>query len=104
MAPPLLASTAFDFHAVAALASKLTRREVAHVTMTDEQHRETPMPHHLPGHAAGGAGLCAAGRKGEFTAVDPTLVRLQTLRKVLAAHLSDETTSALHPAHPWCGD
>jgi NAD(P)H dehydrogenase (quinone) len=64
--------------------------------VTDEQHRESPIPHHVPASAADMfLALFAESRRGEFTAVDPTLERLLgrpplSVRDVLAAHVSKE--------------
>ncbi len=92
--PPLTGSEALDLDGMAAIASELTGREIKRVTVTDEQHRDNLLSHHLPEPVADLLlGLFAASRKGEFVAVDPTLEQLlgrppMSMRDVLAAHLS----------------
>ncbi len=94
--PPLTASEALDFEAIAAIASELTGRQITRVMITDEQYRESLVSHHVPEAMANMlVGLFAASRKGEFSAVDPTLERLlghppMSMRDVLANHLSGE--------------
>jgi NAD(P)H dehydrogenase (quinone) len=95
--PPLTASEALDLEGIAAIASRLSGRQVTRVTVPDEQHRENLISHGIPeARAQILVGLFAASRKGEFAAVDPTLERLLgrrpiSMRDVLSARIKSTT-------------
>lgn len=75
--PPLTGSQALDLADLAGIASELLDRPVRRETITDEDLRSTMAAGGAPDQAADMVlGLYVASRKGEFTAVDPTLERL----------------------------
>jgi NAD(P)H dehydrogenase (quinone) len=94
LTPPLTGTEALDLAGIAAIASDLSGRPIARVTVTDEQYRASLVSHGLPARQADMlTGLFAASRQGEFAAVDPTLERLLgrrplSMRGVLAASLA----------------
>lgn len=75
--PPLTGPEALDLDDVAALASEITGRGIRRVVVPDEEYRATLLGGGLPGSAADMLlGMFAAGRRGDFAAVDPALPRL----------------------------
>ena len=77
LTPPLTASDALDLDAIAEVASKLTGREIARVTVTDAEYRANMIAGGTPEMWADiSLGLFAASRKNEFAAIDPTLESL----------------------------
>jgi NAD(P)H dehydrogenase (quinone) len=94
LTPPLTGPEALDLAGIAAMASELTGHPITRVTVTDEQYRAGLVTRAVPGPQADMlAGLFAASRQGEFSAVDPTLERLlgrppMSMRDVLAASLA----------------
>jgi NAD(P)H dehydrogenase (quinone) len=72
--PSLTGSAALDLAGIAAIASELTGRPIARVTVSDEEYRAGLIAHGVPEPRADLlVGLFAASRRGEFSAVDPTL-------------------------------
>ena len=92
--PPLTGSQALDLADLAAIATELTGRPIARVTVSDDEHRAALRGRGLPDSAADMlVGLFRASRNGEFAAVDPTLTTLlgrppQTMQEVLRARLA----------------
>ena len=88
--PPLTGGEALDFSELAAIASELGGRKIEHVTMTDDEYRARLLARGAPPGAVEFAiGMFIASRRGEFSAVNPTLSQLighppQTLRALLA--------------------
>lgn len=75
--PPLTAMDAVDFDRVAAIASELTGKTIARVTVGDDDYRASLAEHGVPESAADVLlGIFAASRVNEFAAVDPTLTTL----------------------------
>ncbi|MCX5353905.1 NAD(P)H-binding protein [Streptomyces mirabilis] len=75
--PALTGPEALDLADIAAIATRLTGREVRRVVVSDADYRASLLARGLP--AAGAdllLGLFAASRQGQFTPVDPTLGRL----------------------------
>ena len=71
---PLTGSETFDLAGLARMASELTGREIARVTVSDEEHRNTMLSHNAPEPQAELlAGLFRASRANEFAGVDPKL-------------------------------
>lgn len=92
--PPLTSGRTLTFGEIAEVATRVTGRTVTRTTMADDRFRERLVSDGVPGEAADHLlGIFAAGRAGEFSAVDPTLADLigrepLTLEDVLRAHLS----------------
>jgi NAD(P)H dehydrogenase (quinone) len=92
--PPLTAAQALDFAGIAAIASELTGREITRVTVSDDEWASNLMSHGVPEAATSFLlGAFAASRRGEFSAVDPTLADIlgrpaTAFRDVLAATLT----------------
>ncbi len=77
LSPPLTASEAVTMAEIAILASEVTGREVRHVTVSDEDWRDMKIAAGMPEiYADMLLGTFRAARRGDFTAVDPTLERL----------------------------
>ncbi len=75
--PALTGREALDLADIAAIATRLTGREIRRVVVSDTDYRASLLARGLP--AAGAdllLGLFAAIRQGQFTPVDPTLGRL----------------------------
>lgn len=95
LTPPLTGSEALDLSGIAALASELTGRPIARITVTDREYRASLVEYGLPEHRADLLmGLFAAARKGEFAPIDPALERLlqrppTLMRDVLSARLTN---------------
>lgn len=93
--PPLTGSQSLDLAGIAEIASELTGQTVTRVTVPDEEWRAGLISRGVPESRANLlVGLFAASRKGEFSAVDPTLERLlgrppMSFRDVLAGRLAD---------------
>jgi uncharacterized protein YbjT (DUF2867 family) len=87
---PLTASEALDLADIAAIASAVSGREIARVTVSDDEYRAGMVARGVPEPQADLLlGVFAASRRGEFAAVDPTLERLlgrapTSVRDVLA--------------------
>ncbi len=92
---PLTATEAFTMADLAALASELTGREFTRVTVTDEEWRTATVAQGVPEPIADMLlGFYQAARRGDFSAVDPTLGRLlgrtpMCMRDVLKARLAE---------------
>ena len=92
--PPLTASQALTMADVAALASKVTRRPVRHVTVTDKEWRDAKIAAGMPAiYAEMLLGTFRAARRGDFAATDATLETLlgrppRTLHDVLSSSWS----------------
>lgn len=97
LTPPLTASEALDFNAIAEVASLLADREITRVTITDDEHRANMIARGLPEMMVDMLmGLFAASRKNEFAAIDPTLESLLgrpaiSMRDFIESHLSKLT-------------
>jgi uncharacterized protein YbjT (DUF2867 family) len=82
-----------DFADIAAIASELTGRRIARVTVSDEEWKDRLVEQGAPEASAMFAlGIFTASRRGEFAAVDPALKQLlgrepTSFRDVLAATL-----------------
>ena len=93
--PPLTASEALDLNAIAEVASSLTGRQIARVTVTDAEYRAAMIARGTPEMwAEMSMGLFAASRRGEFAAVDPALENLlgrpaMSMRDFIASRLSN---------------
>lgn len=75
--PPLTAAQAIDFDEIAALATELTGRPIERVTVSDEEFRQQMAGYGVPAAQTNMmVDIFAAGRAGEFAAVDPTLAKL----------------------------
>ncbi|MEZ0091516.1 NAD(P)H-binding protein [Streptacidiphilus sp. EB129] len=91
--PPLTAAQALTFDDVAGIATEVTGRTITRTTVSDGQFREQLVGRGVPAEAADQLlGIFAAGRTGEFAAVDPTLAALlgrepTTLGAVLSEQL-----------------
>lgn len=94
LTPPLTASAALDLADIAAIASEITGRSIARVTVSDQAYRADMVSRGVPEHRADLLlGMFAASRQREFAAVDSTLERLlgrapMSMRHYLAARLS----------------
>ena len=92
--PPLTATEAFTMADLAAIASELTGREFKRVTVTDEEWRTATLAQGVPEPMADMLlGFYQAARRGDFSAVDPTLGRLlgrtpMSMRDVLKVRLA----------------
>ncbi len=94
--PPLTAPEAFTMADLAAAASKITGREIKHVTVTDEEWREARIAQGTPALFADMLlGMYRAARRGDFAAVDPTL---ETLLGRRPNTMCDVLTAVLKPA------
>lgn len=91
--PPLTGPQALDFADIARIASELTGRKIARVTVSDEEWKAGLVSRGVPEASATMLlGMFAASRQGEFAAVDPALAGLlghqpTAFRDVLAATL-----------------
>lgn len=91
--PPLTGPQALDFADIARIASELTGRKIARVTVSDEEWKAGLVSRGVPEASATMLlGMFAASRHGEFAAVDPALAGLlghqpTAFRDVLAATL-----------------
>jgi NAD(P)H dehydrogenase (quinone) len=91
--PPLTGPQALDFADIARIASELTGRKIARVTVSDEEWKAGLVSRGVPEASATMLlGMFAASRQGEFAAVDPALTGLlghqpTAFRDVLAATL-----------------
>jgi NAD(P)H dehydrogenase (quinone) len=91
--PPLTGPQALDFADIARIASELTVRKIARVTVSDEEWKAGLVSRGVPEASATMLlGMFAASRHGEFAAVDPALAGLlghqpTAFRDVLAATL-----------------
>ena len=75
--PPLTASEALDFADVARLASKMLKRDVTRIVVTDDEYRTAELSHGFPELMVDLLGsLFRASRAREFDVIDPTLERL----------------------------
>ena len=75
--PPLTASEAPDFAAIAQIASELLERDVTRVVVSDDAYRTAQLSHGFPDVMVDMLGsLFRASRAGEFNVVDPTLERV----------------------------
>ncbi|MGW2053885.1 SDR family oxidoreductase [Streptomyces sp. NPDC001840] len=92
--PPLTAAQALTFDDIAAIATEVTGRTITRTTAPDDQFRKQLVSNGAPAETADQLlGIFAAGRAGEFAAVDPTLATLLgrepiALDTVLRTHLS----------------
>ncbi|MFB7271216.1 SDR family oxidoreductase [Streptomyces sp. NPDC056244] len=92
--PPLTAAQALTFDDIAAIATEVTGRTITRTTAPDDQFRKQLVSNGAPAETADQLlGIFAAGRAGEFAAVDPTLATLLgrepiSLDTVLRTHLS----------------
>ncbi|MFE2596419.1 NAD(P)H-binding protein [Streptomyces sp. NPDC059396] len=92
--PPLTAAQALTFDDIAAIATEVTGRTITRTTTPDDQFRKQLVSNGAPAETADQLlGIFAAGRAGEFAAVDPTLATLLgrepiALDTVLRTHLS----------------
>ncbi len=92
--PPLTAAEAVDMTGLAAIASELTGRAIRRVVVSDTAYRAGLVAHGVPEPAADMlVGLFAAGRRGDFAHVDPTLAHLigrppMSVRDILKAAIS----------------
>jgi len=95
--PPLTASRALTFAEIAGLATGITGRRFSRIIASDAEFREQLVGHGAPAEAADQLlGIFAAGRAGEFAAVDPTLAELLgrepiTFESALREKLADGT-------------
>ena len=91
--PPLTGPQALDFADIARIASELTGRKIARVTVSDEEWKAGLVSRGVPEASATMLlGMFAASRHGEFAVVDPALAGLlghqpTAFRDVLAATL-----------------
>ena len=91
--PPLTGPQALGFADIARIASELTGRKIARVTVSDEEWKAGLVSRGVPEASATMLlGMFAASRQGEFAAVDPALAGLlghqpTAFRDVLAATL-----------------
>jgi NAD(P)H dehydrogenase (quinone) len=89
--PPLTGPQALDFADIARIASELTGRKIARVTVSDEEWKAGLVSRGVPEASATMLlGMFAASRQGEFASVDPALAGLlghqpTAFRDVLAA-------------------
>ena len=75
--PPLTATAALDFEAVAAELGELSGRRIDRVVVGDEDWKRTAVEHGMPPAAADFTlGMFRAARNGEFAVTDPTLERI----------------------------
>ncbi|MEU9185255.1 NAD(P)H-binding protein [Streptomyces sp. NPDC048484] len=75
--PPLTAARALTFDDIAGIATDVTGRAITRTTVPDDQFRQQLVGRGVPAEAADQLlGLFAAGRAGEFAAVDPALATL----------------------------
>jgi hypothetical protein len=75
--PPLTASVALDFAAVAQLAGEIVGRPVVHVVVDDDEWKRTAVSKGMPVAAAEFTlGIFRAARAGEFAVTDPALGNL----------------------------
>jgi uncharacterized protein YbjT (DUF2867 family) len=75
--PPLTAAQALTFDDIAGIATEVMGRTITRTTAPDDQFREQLVGRGVPAEAADQLlGVFAAGRAGEFAAVDPTLATL----------------------------
>ncbi|MFF3500377.1 SDR family oxidoreductase [Streptomyces sp. NPDC003247] len=75
--PPLTGPEALDFDTVAEIASQATGRPFTRTVVSDDAFHEQALAHGAPAPIADlMLSIFAAARKGEFTAVDPTLAEL----------------------------
>ncbi|WP_326691409.1 MULTISPECIES: NAD(P)H-binding protein [unclassified Streptomyces] len=75
--PPLTAARALTFDDIAALATEVTGRTIKRITAPEDQFRKQLGERGVPDNAVEQLlGMFAAGRAGEFAAVDPTLSTL----------------------------
>ncbi|TQL66907.1 uncharacterized protein YbjT (DUF2867 family) [Nocardioides albertanoniae] len=75
--PPLTASAALDFDAIATIASEVTGRPFTRTVVPDDAFREQILAHGAPASAADMLlSIYAAARHGEFASADPTLADL----------------------------
>ncbi|MFD9502790.1 SDR family oxidoreductase [Streptomyces sp. NPDC060035] len=94
--PPLTAAQALTFDDIAAIATEATGRTITRTTAPDDQFRKQLVSNGVPAEAADRLlGIFAAGRAGEFAAVDPTLGALLgrepiTLGTILSEQLSSD--------------
>lgn len=74
---PLTGTEAIDMAGVAAVASRVTGREIRRVVVSDDEYRERLVSRGLPTELADlFVGMFVAGRQGEFATTDPALSRL----------------------------
>ncbi|WP_213879390.1 NAD(P)H-binding protein [Pseudomonas sp. dw_358] len=98
--PALTAPEAFTMADLADIASRLTGREIRHVTLTDEQWLDEAVAQGRPAAIAGMLlGMYQAARRGDFATVDPALEGLlgrrpKTMRDVLAQVLGPSADAA----------
>ena len=91
--PPLTAPRAWTMAEIAALATRITGREIRHTVVSDAEWKATKIAAGVPEHYAEMLlGTFRASRRGDFSAVDPVLENLlgrepTPLRDVLAAAL-----------------
>ena len=96
ISPPLTASEAVTMAEIASIASEVTKREVRHVTVSDEVWRDMKIAGGMPqAYADMLLGTFRAARHGDFAAVDPTLETLigrrpKNLRDVLVTSLQPQ--------------
>lgn len=75
--PPLTGPQALDFADIARIASELTGRKIARVTVSDDEWKAGLLSSGVPEASATMLlGMFAASRQGEFAAVDPALAGL----------------------------
>ena len=88
--PALTAGQAVDLAGIAEIAAEVAGRPIIRTVVPDAEYRDALISHGVPGPAAAMlVDLFTASRRGEFTAVDPTLERLlgrppRTVRDVLS--------------------
>ncbi|WP_328551506.1 NmrA family NAD(P)-binding protein [Streptomyces sp. NBC_00358] len=93
--PPLTAARALTFDDIAGIATEVTGRTTTRTTVPDDRFRQQLVEYGTPDEVADQLlGVFAAGRAGEFAAVDPTLATLLgrepvTLEAVLREQLPD---------------
>jgi NAD(P)H dehydrogenase (quinone) len=93
--PPLAITDPIDLTDLAAIASELHDREIARVTVTDDEYRAGLVAHGTPERFADMLiGMFRASRRGDFAAGDPTLQSLIgrspiTIRQALSGEPAD---------------
>jgi uncharacterized protein YbjT (DUF2867 family) len=89
LTPPLTAGRAVDFAELAVIASEVSGASITRVTVSDDEWRANMRAHGMPDAVVDLLlGVFLASRRGEFSAVDPTLEDLlgrapSTMREVL---------------------
>ncbi|MES2746614.1 MAG: NAD(P)H-binding protein [Bdellovibrionota bacterium] len=77
LTPPLVAPNAFDFAAIAQMASEIVGREIKRITVSDEEFKKTLLTRGLPEPVINiFIGMFKASRQGEFSSTDSTLEKV----------------------------